>query len=406
MPGDKSITHRALILGAVASGRTRIVNPGPGGDCQSTERALRQLGARIERRAGEVEVWGPIAPRGRRVDCGRSGTTMRLLAGVLAGRGERFVLDGHPQLRARPMERVAAPLRVMGADAVTDAGRPPLRIGGAGLRGAYHRLPVASAQVKSALLLAGVRATGETVVEEPVPTRDHTERLLAAAGVRVSVGGSAGEVVSILPGPIAPLEIQVPGDPSSAAFLLTAAALVPGSAVTVARVSANPTRAAFPELLRRMGAEVEIALRPGGGPEPSCDVRVEQRPLQAIQVEAGDVPGLVDELPLVGLLATQAEGTTTVRGASELRVKESDRIAVLVQGLRRLGARVEEFDDGFAVSGPTPLRGAMVDSGSDHRLAMAFWLAGLASDGPVDVQGMEYAADSFPDFLSTVAGLG
>lgn len=406
VPGDKSITHRALILGAIADGQSRAVNPAPGGDCRSTERALRALGAQIEHRDGAVLVRGPIQPQGGAVDCGRSGTTMRLLAGVLAGRGVAFVLDGDPQLRARPMERVAAPLRMMGAAASTEGGKPPLRVGGSGLSGGRYRLPVASAQVKSALLLAGLRASGVTAVEEASQTRDHTERLLSAAGAAVAVEeGPSGIVISIRPGPIGPLDLEIPGDPSSAAFILAAAALVKGSVVSIEGVSTNPTRSAFPALLRRMGAEVESSRGPFQAPEPSGDLRLRQRPLAAVDVAPEDVPGLVDELPLLGLLATQAEGTTTIRGAGELRVKESDRIAVLARGLRLLGGEVEEFQDGFAVSGPTPLHGARVDSGSDHRLAMTFTLAGLISDGPVEVRGMEYIADSFPEFLATLAGL-
>jgi 3-phosphoshikimate 1-carboxyvinyltransferase len=294
----------------------------------------------------------------------------------------------------------------MGARVTTgEGGRPPIELRGGDLRGVDYAMPVASAQVKSAVLLAGLGADGTTTVREPVPTRDHTERLLAEMGAHVTTASTEAErSVSIEPGSLAGVDVTVPGDVSSAAPLLAAAALVPGSDLTVAGVGLNPTRAGLLFVLGQMGASIESERAEGGG-EPRGDVRVRHSRLHAITVGAGHVPAMVDELPLLGLLATQAEGTSEIRGAEELRVKESDRIAVLVAGLRALGAAVEELPDGFVVTGPIRLRGGDVDSAGDHRMAMVFAVAGLIADGPVRVRGMESVSDSFPGFLSVLEGL-
>jgi 3-phosphoshikimate 1-carboxyvinyltransferase len=411
VPTDKAISHRAALFGALASGTTVVRGYSPAGDCASTLAAIRSVGARVVSDGDEVRIegWGARGPAGAHapVDCGRSGTTMRLLCGALAPFPIDVTLTGDPQLLARPMDRVAAPLRTMGARVATaDGGRPPVGLRGGGLRGIDYAMPVASAQVKSAVLLAGLGASGPTTVREPVPTRDHTERLLAAMGARVTTDErGTGRSVAVEPGSLAGVEVTVPGDVSSAAPLVAAAALVPGSDLTVAGVGLNPTRAGLLAVLSGMGAWIETETTSDVGGEPLGDVRVRHAPLQAASVGASDVPAMVDELPLLGLLATQAEGVSRVRGADELRVKESDRIAVLVAGLRALGADVEELPDGFVVAGPTPLTGGDLDSAGDHRMAMVFAVAALIAHGPVRVRGMESVGDSFPGFLAALQGL-
>jgi 3-phosphoshikimate 1-carboxyvinyltransferase len=410
VPGDKSICHRAALIGAVAAGASLIRGFSPAGDCGATLDVLAALGVSVTRHGEEVRIDGrgpgqlsaPAAP----LDCRRSGTTMRLAAGLLAAAPFRSVLTGDDQLLRRPMERVAEPLRRMGARVeLAGGGRAPMAIEGGPLTGIEYRLPVASSQVKAVVLLAGLQASGQTTVIEPVPTRDHTERLLAwlAAPVRRDLVGGAVRT-TIRPAAVKPFELTVPGDLSSAAPLMAAAALVHGSDVLIRDVGQNPTRTGFLGALERMGAAVEV-LRSSGRPEPRGGIRVRHAPLKAITVEAAHVPSVVDELPLLGLLGTQAEGVTRVVGASELRVKESDRIAGLVAGLRALGADAHELDDGFVVRGPTRLRGGRCDARADHRLAMTFAVAGLIAGGPVEVVGTEYLADSFPGFLDVLEGL-
>lgn len=396
------------MVAALAEGSSTIRGFSPAGDCRSTLSGLQALGVRITRARDAVVVAGR-GPEGLRqpegpVDCGRSGTTMRLLAGLVAGHAFGALLTGEEQLLARPMERVAEPLRMMGA-AVDSApfGRPPLTIRGGSLAGIEHRPEVASAQVKSAVLLAGVQALGRTRVLERVPTRDHTERILARAGAPVTVerltaGGSAA---SVSRADLRAFEVDVPGDVSSAAPILAAAALVPGSDVAIEGVGLNPGRTGFLGVLARMGGDLQIDPHPGSGElseESAGTVRLRFAPLGPVRLDARDIPGLVDEVPLVALLATQAEGVTEVRGAGELRVKESDRIAATVAGLRTLGADLEELSDGFVVRGPVRLTGGRCDSVRDHRLAMLFTLAGLVASGPVAVVGTEFIGDSFPGF--------
>ncbi len=412
VPGDKSISHRAAILGALAGGTTRVHGLSPAGDCRATIRALRTLGVRIERGARRgtdaevVDVHGPLDPTPRdagRVDCGRAGTAMRLLAGVIASYPIAARLTGDPQLLNRPMGRVAEPLREMGARVgLADGGRPPIHVHGGDLHGIDYRVPVASAQVKSAVLLAGLRAEGPTTVTEPHPSRDHTERMLEAMGARIAREDGS---IRVWASALQPSEFTVPGDASSAAFLWTAAAIVPGSGVTVEDVGLNPGRIRFLEVLRRMGGDVEIEITGESSGEPVGRARVRHADLQGTTIEPDEVPALIDELPLLGLLATQAEGVTRVRGAAELRVKESDRIAGLTEGLGILGGKAEQDADGFAVQGPTRLLGGEVDGRGDHRLAMTFAVAGLAADGDVHVRGLAFAADSFPGFDRAVRAL-
>ena len=410
VPGDKSISHRLALVAAVAQGTSRISGFSPAGDCAATVDVLRALGVPIDPREGHVEIrgdgWDGLRAPQAALDCRRSGTTMRLLAGILAGTEIRTTLTGDDQLLRRPMDRIAEPLREMGAQVETTDGHGPMTIRGGGLEGITHPLPVPSAQVKSALLLAGLRASGETAVIERTPSRDHTERLLTWLGVPLrSERGSAGTRLAVTKADLAGFETSAPGDLSSAAPLLAAAALVAGSEAVVENVGLNPTRDSFLRLLARMGAEVEIEPADTDGPEPRGTVRVSHAALHGVSVEAEDVPGLIDELPLVAVLGAAAEGETVVRGAAELRVKESDRIRGTVSGLRALGAEAEELPDGFAVRGGASLSGGAVDAQEDHRLAMAFAVAALAASEPVTIAGMGSVDDSFPGFLQTLDSL-
>ncbi len=413
VPGDKSISHRAVMLGTLAQGTTTIRGFLPANDCLATVRCMTVLGASIEERTStELIVQGVGARGGLRepavvLDCAGSGTTMRLLAGILAGHPFYSVLTGNESLRARPMARVATPLRKMGATVLgRDENRlPPLTIRGGNLRGIEYTLPVASAQVKSAILLAGLYADGPTIVYEPGPARDHTERLLAAQGVRVD---SEGGAITLTPpdGPLNPLNITVPGDFSSAAFLLVAACLVPGSEVTVRGVGTNPTRTGLLDIMAAMGAAISVDHERESGGELLADVTAGYSPdLRATTIGGDLVPRAIDEFPLIALLATQANGTTVVRDAAELRVKESDRIGNVIRELHRLGSRAEESADGFAISGPISLQGTAVDSHQDHRLAMMLAVAGLIAHGETRVSDAACIADSFPGFWATVNSL-
>jgi len=400
------------MLGALAQGSTRIRGFLPANDCLATVRCMLALGASIEERSTTELIVQGVGASGLHepvdvLDCAGSGTTMRLLAGILAGYPFCSVLTGNASLRTRPMDRVAMPLRKMGATVLgRDKNRlPPLTIRGDKLHGIDYTLPVASAQVKSAILLAGLHADGPTTVREPGPARDHTERLLAAQGVRVESDGGA---ITLTPpdGPLRPLNITVPGDFSSAAFLLVAACLVPGSEVTVRGVGINPTRTGLLDILMAMGAAIIIAHERESGGELLADVTASYSPnLQATTIAGDLVPRAIDEFPLIALLATQAQGTTVVRDAAELRVKESDRIANVIRELHRLGSRTEEGADGFAISGPTSLQGTSVDSHQDHRLAMMLAIAGLVAHGETRVSGAACIADSFPGFWATMNSL-
>jgi 3-phosphoshikimate 1-carboxyvinyltransferase len=409
-PPDKSITHRAAILGAMADGQVRIERPLEAADTRSTLDAVHALGARVERGDGVavvhgVGLWGVREPR-RPLDVGNAGTLMRLLPGWLAGqRGRTFTLDGDDSIRRRPVDRVAAPLRAMGADVeATDGRYPPLRVRGGPLHGIAYELPVASAQVKSCVLLAALLAEGATSVVEPAPSRDHTERMLTAMGASVRREGEAVRVEPL--DALEPRAIRVPGDPSSAAFPLAAAALVRGSRVTVRDVGTNWTRVGFLRILARMGAVVEGELEDApGAEEPIGELTVSADGLRGTVVAPAEVPLAIDELPLVALLGCFAEGETVVRGAGELRVKESDRIAAVVDGLRGLGGRLEATADGFAVEGTGGLEGGTLDAGGDHRMAMVGAVAGLASREGVEVRGAEAAGVSYPGVFDDLDAL-
>jgi 3-phosphoshikimate 1-carboxyvinyltransferase len=419
-PSDKSVSHRAAIVAAMGEGETVLHNYLDAADTRSTLQAVEGLGAQVEGSAPEVQVQGVglRGARGAEIDVGNAGTLLRILPGWLAGQGEgEWTLDGDESIRKRPVDRVAQPLLEMGASvSCRDDHLPPLTVGGARLSGIDYRLPVASAQVKSCVLLAGLLAEGETTVTEAQPTRDHTERMLRAAGAEVTVeevgtpvalrGSLPACRVRVAPTErLEPGEITVPGDFSSAAFLLVAAVLVPGSQVELAGVGINPTRIGLLGILTRMGAAIDVVETAAAGPEPVGTLTAAHSRLEGTRVGGGEVPLTIDELPLVALAGCFAEGETVVTGAEELRHKESDRIATVVDGLRGLGADIEATEDGFAVTGTGGLHGGVVDSARDHRLAMLGAIAGVASAEGVEVCGFEAAEVSYPGFADDLETL-
>ena len=410
VPGDKSISHRAVILGALAEGVTEVEGLLEGADVLATIAAFRRMGVQMEgpdkghlriHGAGLQGLRAPVVP----LDCGNSGTAMRLLAGVLAGQSFPSTLVGDASLQKRPMGRILNPLRAMGAEITAqEDGRAPLHIHGRPLHGIDYALPVASAQVKSAVLLAGLYADGQTCVTEPAPTRDHSERMLQGFGQPVERHGPRACLRG--GGRLCGQALQVPGDISSAAFFLLGATIAPGSDLTLEGVGINPTRTGIIEILTRMGARIDLtALREVGG-EPVADIRVRYAPLQGIAIPPRLVPLAIDEFPALFIAAACAKGQTVITGAEELRVKESDRIAVMAGGLRALGATVEERVDGAIISG-SALLGGRVDSHGDHRIAMAFAMAALVAQGDMEILDCANVATSFPSFpaLAQQAGL-
>jgi 3-phosphoshikimate 1-carboxyvinyltransferase len=413
-PADKSISHRAAILGAMAAEPVRVRNYLHAEDTISTLNAMRSLGALVTVDGDEVVLRGTglrdTLALAEPIDVGNAGTLMRLLPGWLAGQeGRSYTLDGDASIRRRPVDRIAEPLGRMGATIeATDGRLPPFTIHGAHLRSIAYELPVASAQVKSCVLLAGLMADGGTTVVEPAPSRDHTERMLAAAGVTVRRNGRHVTVTNV--DELVLEDLTVPGDPSSAAFMIAAGVLVPGSRVQVEATGTNCTRTGFLRILERMGGIVIGDLEQPLGDEvvahePIGDLDVAHGPLVGTVVEPDEVPLAIDELPLVALLGCFAEGETVVRGAQELRLKESDRIATVVHGLRALGGDLEATDDGFVVRGTGGLRGGTLSSHGDHRLAMLGAIAGLASKEGVEVVGMDAAAVSYPTFIDDLQTL-
>jgi 3-phosphoshikimate 1-carboxyvinyltransferase len=410
VPGDKSISHRYAMLAALAEGRSELTHYAPGADCHSTLSCLRSLGVDIDdRSAGAVTIMGRGLGRlrspARPLDAGNSGTTMRLMAGILAGHPFSVTLMGDESLSRRPMGRVTAPLEMMGAQITTTDGHPPIVIHGARLRGIAYQVPVPSAQVKSAILLAGLHADATTSVTEPAATRDHTERALKAFGGRVDVDGLTIAVSSgqSLTG----RSLSIPGDLSSAAFWLVAAAGLPGSRVEIVDVGLNPSRTALLDVLKRFGARVEVNLTVADAPgaEARGDVVVEYARAGRLAIEPQEVPGLIDELPALGALAAFG-GEVSVRGAAELRVKESDRIAALVAGFRTLGIDADERPDGFVVSGTSGHEASGApDARGDHRMAMAFAVAALAADRPSTIVGADAVSVSYPGFFDTLERL-
>jgi 3-phosphoshikimate 1-carboxyvinyltransferase len=410
VPGDKSISHRALLLASIADGASEIRGFGRSADTLSTAGAVAALGARVEDEDDVIRVGG-VGLRGLReppgpIDCGNAGTLIRLLAGILAGQRGRFELVGDESLSRRPLERVAQPLREMGAKVETTDGRAPLLVEGGELSPIRYESPVASAQVKSCILLAGLYANaGPTAVVEPGPSRDHTERMLAAAGARVERRPLEASVWPVER--LRALSIDVPGDFSSAAPFLAAATLLPGSELRLHGVGVNPTRTGFLHVLERMGARISVYNRRQAAGEPVADLEIGASDLVATEIGPDEVPLLIDELPLFALVAAHARGESAVRGAEELRVKETDRIEAVTNALRAAGVRITAVRDGFRVRGvpSRPQGGGVVRSEGDHRIAMLGALAGLVSREPVEVQGAECVGISFPGFFAVLESL-
>jgi 3-phosphoshikimate 1-carboxyvinyltransferase len=422
VPGDKSISHRALLFSALASGTSRLWGLADGDDVVRSRAAVEALGVKVREGAGspgEAVIAGePVGPvvivRGAGfggltepetvIDCGNSGTSIRLLAGILAGRPFHSVLTGDSSIARRPMGRVVEPLRLMGARIDgRDGGRlAPLAIRGGGLTGVRHELAVASAQVKTALLLAGLQAGGATEVTEPALSRDHTERLLPAMGAAVTplAGGARVEPVDGL----SPINLAVPGDPSAAAFFVVGACVTPGSELVVEDVCLNPTRIGFVEVLRRMGAEVEAVVREERGGEPVGEIRAAAGSLRATRIAGDEIPSVIDEIPALAIAAAFAAGTTEVADAAELRVKESDRIGTVAQELSQLGIAVETRPDGLVITGGAPRRGLLKSHG-DHRIAMAAAIAANACEGESTVRGWGAIASSYPGFAADLASV-
>ena len=409
VPGDKSVSHRALMLAAIAEGGSRISGFLEGEDTRATAAVLSQLGVRIETpSAGERVVHG-VGLHGLRassepLDCGNAGTGMRLLTGLLAGQAFDSTLVGDASLSKRPMRRVTDPLATMGARIDTHDGLPPLHVhGGQSLQGIHYELPVASAQVKSALLLAGLYAAGETEIIEPHPTRDYTERMLAAFGWPIAF--APGQAKLSGGHSLHATDVDIPADFSSAAFFLVAASIVPGSVLRLQAVGLNPRRTGLLHALRLMGADIAIENEREAGGEPVGDLVVRHAPLHGVELPEALVPDMIDEFPVLFIAAAVASGSTVIRGAAELRVKESDRIATMAVGLRALGALIEETPDGAIIHGGS-LGAGSVESHLDHRIAMSFAVAGLVATGPIRINDCSHVATSFPGFLELVNGCG
>ncbi len=407
VPGDKSISHRAVMFGGLlAPGVSRVRGWLRAGDTLATLNAVRDLGITIEEISPtdlRIHGTGPTPPA-KSLNLVNAGTGIRLLAGIMAGQDFQSVLDGSDQLRRRPMARIIEPLRQMGAQISGPDDRAPLTIRPATLTGQTFRLKVASAQVKSAILLAGLFADGPTQVIQPGPARDHTEVMLKAMGANLHV---EGDTVTLTPGnPLRPFEMTIPGDFSSAAFPLVAACIVPGSDVTIQHVNLNPTRTGLLDVLSAMGANLTVTPTGTEAGEPVGDLRVQTSKLQGVTVSGQTVVRMIDEFPALMIAALCAEGRTIVQEARELRVKETDRIAVMSAELRRLGATIQEADNGFIIDGPQNLTGATVDGHDDHRIAMSLTLAGLIAQGETTIHDSACIADSYPGFMSALAGLG
>ena len=411
--GDKSISHRAVMLGSLATGTTEIEGFLPGEDCLSTIRCFRSMGVQIEQNGSSVKVFGRglrelTAPAGI-LDCGNSGTTTRLLSGVLAAQHFNSVLSGDASIQRRPMKRIMIPLRAMGADITSVSGNDcaPLSVHGKQLYGIHFNSPIASAQVKSAVLLAGLYASGQTTVTEPALSRDHTERMLRSFGAKVLTGSFEGRpaVTVTETQNLYGTEISVPGDISSAAFFLVGASIVPGSEVVLRNVGINPTRDGVISALRAMGAKIEVLEVRNEDSEPAADLLVRYAPLHGTEIGGALIPRLIDELPVLAAAAAVAEGRTVIRDAAELKVKESNRIRTMAEGLSRLGAKVEETEDGLIIDGGAALHGGAVVSYSDHRIAMSFAILSLVTDGEVRISDPDCVNISAPTFYEDLKSL-
>ncbi|MBU1291247.1 3-phosphoshikimate 1-carboxyvinyltransferase [bacterium] len=410
VPGDKSISHRSLILGSIAQGETRVYNLLNSLDCLRTLDCMQALGVKIE-----LDVDNSVNIKGKGLyglqepkdilDVGNSGTTVRLLAGLLSGQNFYSVLNGDNSIRKRPMKRVAQPLRLMGADiwGREDGHFAPLSIRGSKLNPFQYTLPVASAQVKSALLLAGLYATGETVIREHLSTRDHTERMLEIMQADIKI--SPPEIKIKGGTELRSTDIFIPGDISSAAYFIAAASILRDSRIIIKQVGVNPTRTGIIEILKKMGTKIDILNYQIKSNEPQADLMIEYSKLKGVEIKKENVPFLIDELPLIAVVATQAQGKTVVSGARELRVKESDRIKAIVSELKKMGADIEEEEDGFTVNGPTRLQGAVCESYNDHRIAMSLAVAALLAEGKTVIKNSECIDISFPGFENTLQNL-
>lgn len=407
LPADKSIAHRSALISAISDGTSRIVGYPASADPQSTLSCLRALGVEMGDKTEGLVIQGRglnglRAPSGA-LDCGNSGTTMRLLAGILAGQPFDSRLFGDASLSKRPMQRIIDPLQRMGANLSSTDGRPPLDIAASrGLEGIHYPLPVASAQVKSCVLLAGLYAEGETTVVESRATRDHTERMLGLS--RLQIGGET--VISVRGGTMLPPRVwSIPADFSAAAFFLVAGSMMEGSLIRMPRVGLNPTRTGLMDVLRAMGADIQVENERDFGGEPIGDVVVKAAPLTGVRIDGDMIPNLIDEIPVLCVAATAAEGVTEIRDAEELRHKESDRIAAVAAGLRSMGAQVEEYPDGLAIEGGHPLNGARIATHHDHRIAMAFAIAAQMARGETVIEDADVASVSFPTFYETLEKL-
>jgi len=410
VPGDKSISHRSLILGSIAQGEMRIYNFLNSLDCLSSLECMRALGVEVKRDSNDsLTIKGKglygLQESKAILDVGNSGTTMRLLAGLLSGQNFYSVLNGDNSIKKRPMKRVIQPLRLMGAEiwGREDGHFAPLSIKGSQLNPFQYTLPVASAQVKSALLLAGLYAKGETVIKEPLSTRDHTERMLEIMQADIKI--SSPEITIKGGIELKSTDIFIPGDISSAAYFIIAASILKDSQIIIKQVGVNPTRIGIIEILNKMGAKIDILNYQIKSNEPQADLKIEYSELKRVEINQEDVPSLIDELPLIAVAATQAQGKTVVSGAKELRVKETDRIKAIVSELKKMSADIEEEEDGFVINGPTGLQGAVCESYNDHRIAMSLAVAALLAEGKTVIKNSECIDISFPGFEKTLQNL-
>ena len=409
VPGDKSISHRAVMFGALSQGTTEVTNFLQGADCLSTIDCFRRLGIQIENTPEKILVHGKglhgLTQSNTMLDVGNSGTTTRLISGILAGQTFETTLNGDESIQSRPMKRIMEPLSMMGADITSIYGNncAPLKITGAPLHGIHYHSKVASAQVKSCILLAGLYADDITKVTEPSISRNHTELMLRGFGAKVTCDG---KTASISPDPeLFGQKIEVPGDISSAAYFIAAGLIVPGSEILVKNVGINPTRDGLIRVCQDMGADISLLNKRENGGEPVADVLVRYSNLKSTTIEGEIIPTLIDELPMIAVMACFAKGTTIIKDAAELKVKESDRIAVMVDNLSRMGAHITATDDGMIIEGGYPLHGAVIDSHLDHRIAMSFAIAALAADGETEIKDAECVNISYPNFYEELSNL-
>ena len=409
IPGDKSISHRAVMFGSLAEGTTEVTNFLQGADCLSTISCFRKLGIEIENTSQRILIHGKglhgLTEPSDTLDTGNSGTTTRLISGILAGQRFTTVLNGDASIQTRPMKRIMTPLSMMGADITSLKGNDcaPLRICGGQLHGIAYTSPVASAQVKSCILLAGLYADAPTSVLEPVLSRNHTELMLAGFGAHIT---SSGTTATIEPEPdLNGMKIEVPGDISSAAYFLAAGLMIPNSEILIKNVGINPTRDGILRVAKEMGGNITILNEKTSGGEPTCDLLVRSSSLKGVTIGGEIIPTLIDEIPMIAVMACFAEGTTTIKDAQELKVKESNRIDTVVTNLKAMGAHIEATDDGMIIEGGYPLHGAVIDSHLDHRIAMSFAVGALGADGETTIEGADCVKISYPEFYQTLEKL-